>query len=211
VAHPRLLRLGLPQRQGRLPALYGMVRWQPAHLSELPPRNQRKRHVEFMGGAQRILPKAKAAFEAGETRWAAQVLNYVVFADPGNTEAREILAQLYDKLGHGSENGTWRSFYLPGATELRGNKPTNTLDSSSPDVVTALSVEQIFDSLAIRVNGPRAWDTRLTIDCNFTDLKDEVRLSLANGVLTQTHTHDGTPADLTPTLTKPQLLRMIAP
>ncbi|GAA4331622.1 alkyl sulfatase BDS1-like metallo-beta-lactamase superfamily hydrolase [Actinomadura luteofluorescens] len=182
----------------------------PAHLWELPPEESAKKHVEFMGGAQSVLPKAEAALAAGETRWAAQVLNYVVFADPGNTEARELLARVYDQLGHGSENGTWRNFYLQGAAELRGDKPTNTLDSSSPDVLMALSIEQIFDSLAIRVNGQRAWDTRLTIDCVFTDIKDEVRLSLANGVLTQTRTHEGTPADLTLTLTKPQLLRMVA-
>ncbi|WP_185035185.1 alkyl/aryl-sulfatase [Actinomadura coerulea] len=182
----------------------------PAHLWELPPEESAKKHVEFMGGAESILPKAEAALAAGETRWAAQVLNYVVFADPGNTAARELLARVYEELGHGSENATWRNFYLQGAAELRGDKPANTLDSSSPDVLMALSVEQIFDSLAIRVNGPRAWDTRLTIDCVFTDLKDEVRLSLANGVLTQTRTREGTPADLTLTLTKPQLLRMVA-
>ncbi|MEU8308505.1 alkyl sulfatase dimerization domain-containing protein [Actinomadura sp. NPDC048955] len=182
----------------------------PAHLWELPPEESAKKHVEFMGGPESVLPKAEAALAAGEARWAAQVLNYVVFADPGNTAARELLARVYDKLGHGSENATWRNFYLQGAAELRGDKPTNTLDTSSPDVLMALSIEQIFDSLAIRVNGPRAWDTRLIIDCVFTDLKNEVRLSLANGVLTQNRTHDGTPADLTLTLTKPQLLRMVS-
>ncbi|MFB4302257.1 alkyl/aryl-sulfatase [Actinomadura sp. NTSP31] len=182
----------------------------PAHLWELPPEESARKHVEFMGGAQSILPKAEAAFRAGETRWAAQVLNYVVFADPGDREARELLARVYDELGQGSENGTWRNFYLQGAAELRGHKPANTLDSSSPDVLMALSVEQIVDSLAIRVDGPRAWETRLTIDCNFTDLKEEVRLSLANGVLTQSRAHDGTPPDLTLTLTKPQLLQLVA-
>ncbi|QFG22306.1 alkyl/aryl-sulfatase [Actinomadura sp. WMMB 499] len=182
----------------------------PAHLWELPPEESARKHVEFMGGARTVLPKARAAFEAGETRWAAQVLNYVVFADPSDTEARELLAEVYDTLGRGSENGTWRNFYLQGAAELRGRKPAGTLDSASPDVMTALSVEQIFDSLAIRVDGPRARDARLTIDWNLTDLKEEVRLGLANGVLTQSHAHDGTLADLTVTLTKPQLLRTVA-
>lgn len=104
----------------------------PAHLWELPPEESAKKHVEFMGGAESILPKAEAALAAGETRWAAQVLNYVVFADPGNTAARELLARVYEELGHGSENATWRNFYLQGAAELRGDKPANTLDSSSP-------------------------------------------------------------------------------
>ncbi|REE96849.1 alkyl sulfatase BDS1-like metallo-beta-lactamase superfamily hydrolase [Thermomonospora umbrina] len=182
----------------------------PAHLWELPPEESARRHVELMGGPQTVLAKAEESFAAGEWRWAAQILNYVVFADPSDTAARELLAKVYDRLGQGSENGTWRNFYLQGAAELRGNKPKNTLDSTSPDVVRALSVEQVFDSLAIRVDGPRAWDTRLSIDWNLTDLKDEVRIGLANGVLTQSRAHDGTPADLTVTLTKPQLLRWLA-
>ncbi|TDB80559.1 MBL fold metallo-hydrolase [Actinomadura sp. KC216] len=182
----------------------------PAHLWELPPEESARRHVEFMGGVASVLPKARAAFEAGELRWAAQVLNYVVFAEPGAMEARELLAKVYDALGQGSENGTWRNYYLQGAAELRGDKRTGTLDSSSPDVLMALSVEQVFDSIAIRVDGPRAWEHRLAVDWNFTDLKDEVRLTLANGVLTQSRAHDGTPADLTLTLTKPQLLRLVA-
>lgn len=182
----------------------------PAHLWELPPEESAKKHVEYMGGARAMLPKARTAIDAGEWRWAAQVLNYVVFADPGDTAARELLAEVYDKLGQGSENGTWRNFYLQGAAELRGDKPANTLDTTTPDVALALSIDQIFDSLAIRVNGPHAWETRLTIDWNFTDLKKHIRLSLANGVLTQTRAHDGIPADLTLTLTKPQLLRVVA-
>ncbi|WP_106397499.1 alkyl/aryl-sulfatase [Actinocorallia populi] len=182
----------------------------PAHLWELPPEESARRHVELMGGAQAVLSKAEEAFEAGEWRWAAQILNYAVFADPSHTAARELLAKVYDRLGQGSENGTWRNFYLQGAAELRGNKPQNTLDTTSPDVVRALSVEQVFDSLAVRVDGPRAWGTRLSIDWNLTDLKEEIRTSLANGVLTQSGTHDGTPADLTVTLTKPQLLGLLA-
>ncbi|MFI6483466.1 alkyl/aryl-sulfatase [Nonomuraea sp. NPDC050663] len=182
----------------------------PAHLWELPPEESARKHVEFMGGAAAVVGKARQAVEAGELRWAAQVLNYVVFSEPGDPDARELLAQVYDKLGHGCENGPWRNFYLQGAAELRGVKADASLDSASPDVVSALSLEQVFDSLAIRVNGPRAWDLRSTIDWKFTDLGKEIRLSLANGVLVQTRNYDGTPADLTLTLTKPQLLGMIA-
>jgi len=181
----------------------------PAHLWELPPQESARRHVELMGGARNILSKAEDAYQAGEWRWAAQILNYVVFADPADAVAGELLAKVYDELGHGSENGTWRNFYLQGAAELRGNKPQNPIDTAGTDLARALSAEQIFDSLAIRVNGPRAWDTRLTIDWNFTDLEEEIRTSLANGVLTQTRSREATPADLTVTLTKPQLLAVV--
>ncbi|MGW9633810.1 alkyl/aryl-sulfatase [Nocardiopsis alba] len=182
----------------------------PAHLWELPPEESASKHVEFMGGASAILPKAQEAYEAGEFRWAAQVLNYVVFDDPTDMDARELLAQVYTALGHGAENGTWRNFYLQGAEELRGNKVPTPIDTASPDVMNALSIGQIFDSVAILVDGPRAWDEELVIDWNFTDPVEEVRLTLKNGVLTQHSKRDGAEASLTLTLTKEELLQLLA-
>ena len=180
----------------------------PAHLWELPPVEAAKKHVEYMGGADAVIEKVKA--EDGNPRWAAQVLNYVVFADPGNAEARELLAGVYDSLGDGAENATWRNFFLQGAAELRGHMAKTKLDTTNPDMAMALTVDQVFDSLAIRVNGPKAWDKSASIDWNFTDLHKQVRLELSNGALIQTAPRDGEPAQLTLTLTKPALLKMLA-
>lgn len=134
----------------------------------------------------------------------------MVFADPGNTAARELLARTYDKLAHGAENATWRNFYLQGADELRGNLARTPVDTASPEVAAALTVGQLFDSLAIRVDGPKAWDKAVTIAWDFTDLKEEIRLQLSNGALIQTHAANGAPADLAVTLTEPQLLHLLA-
>ncbi len=182
----------------------------PAHLWELPPEESARKHVQAMGGADAVISNATAAIGNGELRWAAQILNYAVFADPGNTRARELLAGAYETLGHGAENGPWRNFYLQGAEELRGNLAKTDLDTAGPDMAMALTVEQIFDSIAIRVNGPKAWDTALVIDWNFTDLKQDVRLQLSHGALIQSRVTEGTPAQLRLTLTKPQLLGMLA-
>jgi alkyl sulfatase BDS1-like metallo-beta-lactamase superfamily hydrolase len=179
----------------------------PAHLWELPPTDAAKKHVEYMGGADAVIEKVRA--ENGNPRWAAQVLNYVVFADPGNTQARELLAGVYDTLGHGAENGTWRNLFLQGAAELRGPVAKTRIDSTNPDMSMALTVDQVFDSLAIRVNGPKAWDETVSIDWNFTDLNRQVRLQLSNGALIQT-VPGGGPAQLRLTLTKPALLTMLA-
>ena len=46
-----------------------------------------------------------------------------------------------------------------------------------------LSPEQMFDVLAISVNGPRAWDLDLAIDVTFGDTGTNYRLTLRNGVL----------------------------
>jgi linear primary-alkylsulfatase len=182
----------------------------PAHLWELPPEESARKHVQAMGGADAVIKNATAAIGNDEQRWAAQILNYVVFADPGNAQARELLAGTYEKLGHGAENGTWRNFYLQGAEELRGNVAKTEIDMAGPDMAMALTVEQVFDSLAIRVDGPKAWDTTLVIDWIFTDLKQDVRLQLSHGALIQSRITEGTPAQLRLTLTKPQLLAMLA-
>jgi len=91
----------------------------PAHLWTHPPIEAGRRYVDFMGGADAVVTKARASFDAGDFRWVAEVLNHVVFAQPDHEAARELLADTYEQLGYGSENGTWRCAYLSGAHELR--------------------------------------------------------------------------------------------
>jgi len=154
--------------------------------------------------------KARQYADSGDLRFAAELLNHAVFADPGQQEAKELLAATYDKLGYGAENGTWRNFYLMGALELRHGAIPPSLSLASPDLIQALTVEQLFDSIAIRINGPKAWSQALTIDWDFTDEGTRYRMTLSNGALI----HWANPApggtDLTLTLTKPQLLGMLA-
>jgi alkyl sulfatase BDS1-like metallo-beta-lactamase superfamily hydrolase len=106
----------------------------------------------------------------------------VVFADPANQQARELQAQALEQLGYGCENATWRNFYLNGARELLGQMSRNATSSFSPEMLSALTIEQLFDSLAVRVDGPRAARTRLVIRLVIGD--DPYTLLLANGVLT---------------------------
>ena len=157
-----------------------------------------------------MITKAQGYIDAGDLRFAAELLNHVVFADESNTVARELLARVYETLGFGAENGTWRNFYLQGAEELRHGVAAARADlAGASDMVRALTVDQLFDSLAIRVNGPKAWAEHLAIDWIFTDLGHSYRTELTNGVLIQRVDPDGGTADLTLTLTKPQLLALL--
>ncbi|HET6213034.1 MAG TPA: alkyl sulfatase dimerization domain-containing protein [Micromonosporaceae bacterium] len=174
----------------------------PAHLWEHPPQAAAERYVEYMGGADAVLDKARGSFDEGDLRWVAQVVNHVVFADPDNTAAKELLAQAYERLGHGAENGTWRNFYLTGAADLRGATQSTPVDTASNDVAGALTVGQLLDSVAVRINGPRAWNETLTIDWRVDGSVH--RCTLSNGALIQTGQR-ATPADLTVTLAKAQL------
>ncbi|MEU6086482.1 alkyl sulfatase dimerization domain-containing protein [Streptomyces sp. NPDC047085] len=155
----------------------------PAHLWEHPPAESARRYVDFMGGADEVLRRARESFADGDFRWVAQVVGHVVFADPDNAEARALQADALEQLGYGSENGTWRNFFLMGAYELRHGSVGTPTVTASPDVLDALTLDQLFDALAIRVDGPRSWDADITVRWNLTD-GEPVTMRLRNGVLT---------------------------
>ncbi len=173
----------------------------PAHLWEHPPVEKAKRYVEAIGGADAVVDKARAAFDAGDYRWAAELLNHVVFAQPDHSAGRELLADTYEQLGYGAENGTWRDFYLSGATELRDGQFGTPTETNAPDVLAALTPSMLFDAIAIRINGPQAWDENLSIDVVLTDVDERYRLRLANGALTYSARPQKGDADATLTTT----------
>ena len=182
----------------------------PAHLWEHPPVELARRYVEALGGPSAVVALADRYIGEGDLRFAATLLNHAVFADPGDSAARGLLAQVYTRLGHGAENATWRNFYLTGAHELTGSPSKPATDTVSPDMLGALTAEQVFDSLAIRVNGPAAWDERFTIDWHLTDSGERHRTTMSNGALIHERNPSGDGADLTLRLTKDRLMRLLA-
>jgi alkyl sulfatase BDS1-like metallo-beta-lactamase superfamily hydrolase len=156
----------------------------PANLDNLPPESAARKYVEYMGGADAILAKARADFGKGEYRWVAEALKHVVFADPANKPARALLADTLEQMGYQAESGPWRSVYLQGAAELRtgiSNLPPQT--TAAPDIVRALPPELLFDVLSVRLNGDRAAGKRLGLNLVFTDLGKSWGLSVRNAVL----------------------------
>ena len=95
----------------------------PANLHALPPEEAAKRYLEYMGGSQTVIARARQAFKAGDYRWVAQIMNHVVFAEPNNQAARELEADALEQLGYQAESGIWRNHYLTGAFELRNGVP----------------------------------------------------------------------------------------
>jgi alkyl sulfatase BDS1-like metallo-beta-lactamase superfamily hydrolase len=181
----------------------------PAHLWQHPPEATATRYVAAFGGADVVVAKAQGFIDEGDLRFAAELLNHVVFAEESNTAARELLAGVYESLGQGAENGTWRNFYLQGASELRDGVTGVVVSTAGGDMARALTIDQLFDSVAIRINGPRAWDEHLTIDWVFTDVGHTYRLELTNGVLIQHLDPADGSTDLTVTLNKPQLIGLL--
>jgi Alkyl sulfatase dimerisation/Alkyl sulfatase C-terminal len=137
-----------------------------------------------MGGADQVLKLANEAYAAGDFRWVVELLNHVIFADDTNQAAKELQADAFEQLGFGAENGTWRSEYLAGAYELRHGSFGTATTTAAPDLMAALTPGQLFDAIAIRVDGPKAWDERLSIGIDLEDkgASTNYRLDLNNGV-----------------------------
>ncbi|HGM5551595.1 TPA: alkyl/aryl-sulfatase [Pseudomonas putida] len=156
----------------------------PANLNPLPPADTAKRTVEAMGGGAAVLDKMRAAMAAGDYRWAAQLGNQLLFAEPDNADARKAQAETLEQLGYQSENATWRNMYLTGAMELRNGVPAHAGTSVSVDMVRAMSPEMFFDYLAVRLDSDKAVGHDLTLNWTFEDQKKDFNLTLRNGVLT---------------------------
>ena len=181
----------------------------PAHLWQHPPVEAAARYVKAMGGAEAVLATAQAAFDEGDFRWVAELVNHLVFAQPHHEAARALQADALEQLGFGAENGTWRSAYLAGATELRHGSFGTPTSAAAPDLIAALTPEQLFDAIAIRVDGPNAWAETLSIGVVLTDAGTSYRLDLRNGALVhRVAPVDG--ADLTLTTTARGLLGLLA-
>lgn len=168
----------------------------PANLWQHPPVARAVRYVDAMGGADAVVATARAAYDDGDLRWATEILSHVVFAAPDHTEGRALLAESFEQLGYGSENGTWRCAYLSGAHELREGGFGTPISPTSGDVLAALTPAQLFASMAVRVNGPRCWDERLVIDLDL-GVDGSHRLRLANGVLVHSAGAHTSPPDVT--------------
>jgi alkyl sulfatase BDS1-like metallo-beta-lactamase superfamily hydrolase len=178
----------------------------PANLHVLPPEDSAKRYVEFMGGAEAVIKKAQKAYEQGEYRWVAEVVNHVVFADPSNQAARNLQADAVEQLGYQSEAGTWRGLYLTAAKELReGVTKLPIQGTASPDSVRAMTLELLLNYMGVRLKGLDAAPTTLTINVQLTDTSDQAVIELTNGSLNHSLGRQADDADATLKLTKEAL------
>ncbi|MGZ4901426.1 MAG: alkyl/aryl-sulfatase [Halobacteriota archaeon] len=172
----------------------------PANLHPLPPQEAGKNYVDFMGGAETLLAKARQSFAAGDYRWVVQVVNHLVFADPDNQEARTLQADALEQLGYQAESGTWRNFYLSGAKELRDGVVKQPM--ATGDIIRAVPLDLLFDLLAVQLNGPKADGKTITVNATFTDINERYVLLVDNGVLNYTKGKHAEAADATLTTTR---------
>ena len=182
----------------------------PANLNPLPPEESARRYLELFGGADKAIAAAQTAFDKGDYRWTAELLNHVVFAEPGNKNAINLLARTYDQMGYMAEAATWRNSYLTAAAELRNGPPKKGIDPSyAIDMIRQTPVELFLDAMAACLNGPDAEDMNLKINLVFSDTKESFVLWIENAVLHHKKAPPAANANATLTLTKEIFIKMI--
>ena len=171
----------------------------PAHLHVLTPEASAKKYVEYMGGAKNVIKRAREDMAKGEYRWAAQVLDHVVFADPSNKEARLLEADALEQLGYQAESGPWRNFYLSGAMDLRTVGATATAPVGGAQGRAGMPSDLYFGWLGIRLNSARAEGRNDRVLLKLGEEGTWV-LELANSVLHASKAKDSASVDAAVTL-----------
>lgn len=174
----------------------------PAHLNPILPTESSKKYVEYMGGADAVIKKASEAYNKGDYRWVAEVMNHVVFAEPNNQKARALEADALEQLGYQQENPTWRNEYLMGAYELRNGVTKSNLTVASPDTLRAMPMDMYLDYLGLRLDGKKAEGKKIILNLNLTDTKQQYVIKLQNSVLIYTKNKQLPNADVSISLSR---------
>src|SRR5699024_1915615 len=155
----------------------------PSDLDPLTEKDAGRKYVEFMGGEDELIRKAKIDYDSGEYRWVAQVLKNITIYNPNNNVAKNLLADTYEQLGYQAESANWRNIYLLGALELREgvNKEKPPYDSSM--LYKSIPVEEFLKLLSVKLNGPKSEGYRLSIYLEIKDRSEHYTITLEDSVL----------------------------
>ena len=201
---------GSPQHNARgvIQRYLGFWDCNPATLIPLSPADSAPLYVEMMGGAAAILARGRTLHDAGDYLLASEIVNTLVQAEPDNSEAKELLADIFEQLGYQQENPGLRNSFLNGAYELRsGISQGDMASSSSPDVIRAMSTELFLNFLGIRMDSAKAEGLRFTINLVTPDNGEKFIIELENATLTNFKGVQAEAPDLTLTIDRADLER----
>lgn len=164
----------------------GFYNGNPATLHQHPRVEAAKRYVQAMGGPSKVLKIGRDAFNKGDYRWTAEVVNHLVYANPTNKEALQLQASALEQLGFQAESGPWRDFYLTAAKELRDGKTNIAPPIMDP---RSLPLAMLLDYTSLRINPEKANGKTIRLGVNTTDTNEKYSLILNNSVLVAGKAH----------------------
>jgi len=178
----------------------------PATLIPLSPEDSAPLYAEMMGGAEKILEKGRELFDQGKYLLAVEILNKLVYAEPQNQTARDLLADVYEQLGYQQESLALRNSFLSGAKELRdGVVPVHAAKAGSADFVRGTSTRMMLDYLAIQMDSRKAEGMQFKINLHTPDNGELFIVEMRNATLTTIGGYQAPDADLTITIDRREL------
>ncbi|WP_085611920.1 MULTISPECIES: alkyl/aryl-sulfatase [unclassified Pseudomonas] len=182
----------------------------PAHLNPLVPKESAKRYVELMGGNAKVIEAARVAYDKGEYRWVAELLDQAVLAKPDDTAAKELLARAYEQMGYQAESATWRNSYLTAAMELRNGPPAKGVKRSDLiELMKQTPTERFLEAMAASLDGPAAVGKNWTFNLVLTDTDESFVLWIENAVLHYRKGPTAANANATLTVTKDLFVQLL--
>jgi alkyl sulfatase BDS1-like metallo-beta-lactamase superfamily hydrolase len=186
----------------------GWYNGNPVELNKLLPEESAKKYVEYMGGANRILEKARKSFVDGEYQWVAEVTKHVIYAEPNNKEAKLLCADALEQLGYIAESGPWRNEYLMGAQELRYGIIPSKGSFISNDVLNNLPLGDVIYLLSIRIDGIKAGDLNYKINFIIPDREEIASTEVKRGIFRYLNDQLAEAADVTVTMPRDVLYQL---
>lgn len=178
----------------------------PTTLIPLSPEDSAPLYVEMMGGAKPIITKGKELFNQGKYRHAQEIINKLVYAEPQNQEAKDLLADVFEQIGYQQESPSVRNSFLAAAYELRSGIPEGASPKSSgPDMIRAMTTELWLDFLGVRLDSDKAGDKTFKINLITPDNDEKFVVELSNATLTNIVGFQADDADLTITINRADL------
>jgi alkyl sulfatase BDS1-like metallo-beta-lactamase superfamily hydrolase len=178
----------------------------PATLIPLSPEDSAPLYVEMMGGSAKIMAKGKQLYAKGKYLEASEILNRLVFAQPKNQAAKDLLADVFEQIGYQKESPSLRNSFLQGAYELRTGLPGGVpVQSSGPDVIRAMSTENWLDFLGISVDPRKADGMKFVINLVTPDNGEKYLVEMSNATLTNIKDQQAKSPDLTITVNRADL------
>ncbi len=157
----------------------------PATLIPLSPKDSAPLYVEMMGGSSKILAKGRQLYKQGKYREAMEIVNKLVYAQPDNTAAKDLLADIFEQIGYQKESPSVRNSFLGAAYELRHGMPTGASPKSNgPDMIRAMTTELWLNSLAISMDGKKAAGMNFVINLSTPDNGEKFVVEMSNSALT---------------------------
>jgi alkyl sulfatase BDS1-like metallo-beta-lactamase superfamily hydrolase len=180
----------------------GWYNGNPVELNKMLPEDSAKKYIEYMGGEDSVLEKARKSFEDGEYQWVAEVTKQVIYANPNNKEAKLLCADALEQLGYIAESGPWRNEYLMGAQELRYGVIPSSYPFISEDVLNNLPLGDVIYLLSIRVDGLKAGDLDYKMNFVIPDREEVASTEVKRGIFR--YLSDGLTTEAAVTVTMPK-------